>query len=140
MKGQNVRVQGIGHKLHTIENPDKRVELMKNFAKSHFRATPVLNYALSVEAVTTQKKNNLILNVDGCIGVLLVDLLKELQFGDAEIDQMIAMGMFNALFVLGRSIGLMGHYFDQNRLEQGLYRHPLDDILYDVPDRPEKVG
>ena len=140
MKGQNVRVQGIGHKLHTIENPDKRVELMKNFAKSHFKATPMLNYALSVEAVTTQKKNNLILNVDGCIGVLLVDLLKELQFSDAEIDQMITMGMFNALFVLGRSIGFMGHYFDQNRLSQGLYRHPLDDILYDVPDRPERVG
>jgi succinyl-CoA synthetase alpha subunit len=140
MKGKNIRVQGIGHKLHTIENPDKRVELMKNFAKANFKSTPVLNYALSVEAVTTQKKNNLILNVDGTIGVLLVDLLKELQFSDAEIDQMIAMGLFNALFVLGRSIGFMGHYFDQNRLEQGLYRHPLDDILYDVPDRPEKVG
>lgn len=140
MKGKNMRVQGIGHKLHTIENPDKRVEIMKRFAKKHFKDTPVLNYALSVEAVTTQKKNNLILNVDGCIGVLLVDLLKEIGFADKEIDQMIAMGTFNALFVLGRSIGLMGHYFDQNRLHQGLYRHPLDDILYDVPDRPEKVG
>ena len=140
MKGKNVRVQGIGHKLHTIENPDKRVELMKNFARANFKDTPVLNYALSVEAVTTQKKNNLILNVDGCIGVLLADLLKELRFDDAEIDQMIAMGMFNALFVLGRSIGFMGHYFDQNRLEQGLYRHPLEDILYDVPERPEVVG
>ncbi|MCK5247441.1 ATP citrate synthase, partial [Candidatus Bipolaricaulota bacterium] len=140
MKGKNVRVQGIGHKLHTIENPDKRVEIMKRFAKEHFKDTPVLNYALSVEAVTTQKKNNLILNVDGCIGVLLADLLKEIGFEDKEIDQMIAMGTFNALFVLGRSIGLMGHYFDQNRLQQGLYRHPLDDILYDVPDRPEKVG
>lgn len=139
MKGKNVRIQGIGHRLHTLENPDKRVELMKNFAKAHFKETPLLNYALSVEAVTTQKKNNLILNVDGCIGVLLVDLLKELRFSDAEIDRMIKMGMFNALFVLGRSIGLMGHYFDQNRLEQGLYRHPLDDILYDVPARPEKV-
>lgn len=41
---------------------------------------------------------------------------------------------------LGRSIGLMGHYFDQNRLEQGLYRHPLDVILHDVPDWPEVVG
>ncbi len=90
--------------------------------------------------MTTKKKNNLILNVDGCIGVLLVDLLKELKFSDAEIDQMIKMGLFNALFVLGRSIGLMGHYFDQNRLEQGLYRHPLDDILYDVPERPRGVG
>ena len=140
MKAKNIRVQGIGHRLHTVENPDKRVELMKGFAKQHFRATPLLDYALSVEAVTTQKKNNLILNVDGCIGVLLVDLLKEVGFGDDEIDQMIKMGMFNALFVLGRSIGLMGHYFDQNRLEQGLYRHPLDDILYDVPEQPDKVG
>ncbi len=140
MKDRNIRVQGIGHKLHTLENPDKRVELMKDFAKRNFKDTPLLNYALSVEAVTTQKKNNLILNVDGCIGVLLVDLLKELAFDDDEIDHMIKMGMFNALFVLGRSIGLMGHYFDQNRLEQGLYRHPLDDILYDVPDHPEVVG
>jgi len=140
MKAKNVRVQGIGHRLHTVENPDKRVELMKGFAKENFRATPLLDYAMSVEAVTTQKKSNLILNVDGCIGVLLVDLLKEVGFGDAEIDQMIKMGMFNALFVLGRSIGLMGHYFDQNRLAQGLYRHPLDDILYDVPEQPDKVG
>jgi len=140
MKGKSVNIQGIGHKLHTIENPDKRVELMKNYARANFKETPLLTYALSVEAVTTQKKNNLILNVDGCIGVLLVDLLKELEFSDKEIDQMIAMGMFNALFVLGRSIGFMGHYFDQNRLSQGLYRHPLDDILYDVPDRPEVVG
>ena len=140
MKGKNVRIQGIGHKLKTLENPDKRVELMKNFAKANFKETPLLNYALSVEAVTTQKKSNLILNVDGTIGVLLVDLLKELGFDDDEIDKMIAMGTFNALFVLGRSIGFMGHYFDQNRLGQGLYRHPLDDILYDVPDRPEVVG
>ena len=32
------------------------------------------------------------------------------------------------------------YYFDQKRLNQGLYRHPLDDILYDVPAEPENVG
>ena len=85
------------------------------------------------------QKSNLILNTDGCIGVLLADLLKELKFSDPEIDEMIAAGLFNALFVLGRSIGFMGHYFDQKRLKSGLYRHPLDDILYDVPERPEWV-
>ena len=37
------------------------------------------------------------------------------------------------------AIGFMGHYFDQKRLQAGLYRHPWDDILYDVPDKPEKV-
>ncbi|HNR24012.1 MAG TPA: citrate/2-methylcitrate synthase [Candidatus Bipolaricaulis anaerobius] len=140
MKRRNVRIQGIGHRLHSLENPDARVELMKAFAREHFRATPLLDYALAVEAVTTQKKGNLILNVDGCIGVLLVDLLTELKFTDAEIDEMIRAGLFNAFFVLGRSIGLIGHYFDQVRLEQDLYRHPLDDILYDVPPAPEKVG
>ncbi len=87
MKQKNVRIQGIGHRLHTVENPDKRVEIMKNYAKAHFKRTDLLDYALSVEAVTTQKKNNLILNVDGCIGVLLVDLLKELQFSDVEIER-----------------------------------------------------
>jgi ATP-citrate lyase alpha-subunit len=102
--------------------------------------TRQLNYALAVEQVTTQKKNNLILNVDGCIGVLLVDLLKELKFTDREIDEMVKAGLFNAFFVLGRSIGLIGHYFDQIRLEQDLYRHPLDDILYDVPKGREKLG
>ncbi len=140
MKKHNVRIQGIGHRLHSLENPDARVELMKAFAQKHFRGTPLLDYALAVEAVTTQKKGNLILNVDGCIGVLLVDLLTELRFTDDEIDEMIRAGLFNAFFVLGRSIGLIGHYFDQVRLEQDLYRHPLDDILYDVPKAPEKVG
>ena len=140
MKRKNVRIQGIGHRLHSLENPDARVEILKNYAKSHFKKTELLDYALAVEQVTTKKKNNLILNVDGCIGVLLVDLLKELNFSDAEIDEMITAGLFNALFVLGRSIGLMGHYFDQKRLGEPLYRHPLDDILYDVPKRPEKVG
>ncbi len=140
MKRKNVRIQGIGHRLHSLENPDERVEIMKNYAKTHFKRTELLDYALAVEQVTTKKKTNLILNVDGCIGVLLVDLLKEISFSDGEIDEMIAAGLFNALFVLGRSIGLMGHYFDQKRLGEPLYRHPLDDILYDVPKQPEKVG
>ena len=85
------------------------------------------------------QKSNLILNTDGCIGVLLADLLKELKFSDPEIDEMIAAGLFNALFVLGRSIGFMGHYFNQKRLKSGLYRHPLDGIFYNVPERPEWV-
>ena len=39
----------------------------------------------------------------------------------------------NGLFVLGRSIGFIGHYLDQKRLKQGLYRHPWDDISYMMP-------
>ncbi|CAH2229534.1 jg17704, partial [Pararge aegeria aegeria] len=50
-----------------------------------------------------------------------------------EGDNYIAMGSINALFVLGRTIGLVGHYLDQKRLKQPLYRHPWDDITYMSP-------
>ncbi len=139
MKAKNTRIQGIGHRIHSVENPDARVEIMVNFAREHFPQTPTLDYALSVQAVTTMKKNTLILNVDGCIGVLFVDMLKNLNYTDEEIKEMVDMGFFNAFFILGRTIGFMGHYFDQKRLKTGLYRHPWDDILYDVPDNPKKV-
>lgn len=139
MKDRNVRIQGIGHRIHTVEFPDVRVEIMRDFARKNFPESPLLDYALKVQAVTTQKKNNLILNVDGCIGVLCVDLLNSLGYTDEEIGEMIDMGFFNALFIIGRTMGFMGHYFDQKRLNTRLYRHPWDDILYDVPDRPDKV-
>ncbi|MBW2561001.1 MAG: ATP citrate synthase [Deltaproteobacteria bacterium] len=139
MKTKNVRVQGIGHKIHSVDDPDVRVEIMVEFAREHFPETPLLDYALDVQKVTTMKKNTLILNVDGCIGVLCVDLLNNLGYPDEEIKEMIEMGFFNALFIIGRTMGFMGHYFDQKRLKAGLYRHPWDDILYDVPNKPEKV-
>ena len=44
--------------------------------KENFPATPLLDYALEVEKITTSKKPNLILNVDGIIGVAFVDLLR----------------------------------------------------------------
>jgi ATP citrate (pro-S)-lyase len=47
-----------------------------------------------------------------------------------EADEYISMGALNGLFVLGRSIGMIGHYLDQKRLKQPLYRHPWDDITY----------
>jgi len=47
-----------------------------------------------------------------------------------EADELIADGCLNGLFVLGRSIGFIGHHLDQKRLKQPLYRHPWDDISY----------
>lgn len=131
-------IPGIGHRIKSTKNPDKRVELLKNFAKENFPSTELLDYALEVEKVTTAKKENLILNVDGTIGVLLVDMFRSLGFSEEEIDELIEAGAFNAFFVLGRSIGFIGHILDEKRLAMPLYRHPWDDILYDVK-RPEGV-
>ena len=128
-------IMGIGHRIKSINNPDKRVEIIKNYVLEAFPACPVLKYALEVEKCTTSKKPNLILNVDGCIAVCFVDLLRSSgSFTKEEADEYIKNGVLNALFVLGRSMGFIGHYLDQKRLKQGLYRHPWDDISYVMPE------
>jgi len=114
-----------------LSNPDKRVELVKAFALENFSDNTVLNFALAVEQITTRKKANLILNVDGCIAVCFVDMLRSCgAFAKDEVNELVASGCLNGLFVLGRSIGFIGHHLDQKRLKQGLYRHPTDDISY----------
>ncbi|KAG0358814.1 citrate synthase-like protein [Gamsiella multidivaricata] len=134
MRKQNKLILGIGHKIKSRTNPDLRVEIIKNYAKAHFPSTPVLDYALAVETITTSKKDNLILNVDGAIGILFVDLLRHSgAFTREEAEEYIKIGTLNGLFVLGRSIGFIGHFLDQKRLKQGLYRHPWDDISYLTP-------
>ena len=41
--------------LCQLENPDMRVVIIKDFVQSNFPATPLLNYALEVEKITTSK-------------------------------------------------------------------------------------
>jgi len=124
-------IMGIGHKIKSLSNPDKRVEIIKNYALENFKDNSVLKFALEVEQFTTKKKANLILNVDGCIAVCFVDMLRSCgEFTKENADEMVENGCLNGLFVLGRSIGFIGHYLDQKRLKQGLYRHPWDDISY----------
>jgi ATP citrate (pro-S)-lyase len=129
MKKKGENIQGIGHLIKSVNNPDKRVTIVKAYAKKHFKTTPLLNYALEVEKVTTAKKDNLILNVDGCIGICFVDMLRN-EMPKTEADEYVKIGALNGLFVLGRTIGLTAHFLDQKRLKQGLYRHPWDDITY----------
>ena len=128
-------VPGIGHKVKSRNNPDLRVELVKEFVKKRFPSCKMLDYAIAVETVTTSKKDNLILNVDGCVAVCFVDLMRNCgAFSPEEAEDYLSMGVLNGLFVLGRSIGLIAHYLDQKRLRTGLYRHPWDDITYLLPN------
>ena len=75
MKRQAIRVPGIGHRIKSKDNRDKRVELLIKYARHFFPATKYLDYALRVEQYTLQKAANLVMNVDGCIGALFLDLL-----------------------------------------------------------------
>lgn len=131
MRKENQLIMGIGHRVKSIQNPDKRVTILKEYALKEFPNTDILKYALEVEQVTTAKKANLILNVDGVVGCAMVDLIRGCgAFTREEADMYIKIGALNGLFVLGRTIGLVGHYLDQVRMKQGLYRHPWEDISY----------
>ena len=128
-------IPGIGHRIKSLRNPDLRVTGITQYARAHFPETRLLDYALEVEQLTTRKKDNLILNVDGAVGVLMVDMWRGLGYEESDIDQFIESGTLNAFFVLGRSIGFIGHILDEKRLNMPLYRHPFDDILYAVPQQ-----
>ncbi len=131
MKAKNIRIPGIGHRIKSAKNPDKRVELLKKYAKENFPKTKYLDFALAVETETLKKANNLILNVDGCIGILFVDLMTSCKdFSEEDVEEILKVGYLNGLFVLARSIGMIGHALDQKRLQQPLYRHPYDDVLF----------
>jgi ATP citrate (pro-S)-lyase len=138
MRKGNKLIPGIGHRVKSRNNPDLRVELVKEYVRAKFPTHKLLDYALAVETVTTSKKDNLILNVDGCIAVCFVDLVRNSgAFTPEEAEDYLRMGVLNGLFVLGRSIGLIAHYLDQKRLRTGLYRHPWDDITYLLPNLRE---
>merc|ERR1712232_839535 len=130
-KKNNILIMGIGHRIKSKANPDIRAELVKDYALKNFGEAKVLNFALGVEEVTTSKKANLILNVDGCIACCFVDMLRSSgAFKFEEIDELVENGCLNGLFVLSRAAGFIGHYLDQKRMNQSLYRHPWDDITY----------
>src|SRR4029450_8619076 len=67
-------VPGIGHRVKSLRNPDKRVKELVSYVKGLGRATPRRDFGVAVEKVTSAKKENLILNVDGTMAAVLVDI------------------------------------------------------------------
>ncbi len=121
-------IQGIGHKKYRIDLPDPRVPILLKLIGDV--PHPHLDFALAVEKVTTGKKPNLILNVDGALAAILLDLLvHEEKLETDEIKTLIDAEFFNAIFVLSRSVGFIGHYLDQKRLGEPLFRLPDDQVL-----------
>ncbi|KAH9468936.1 hypothetical protein Pst134EA_009460 [Puccinia striiformis f. sp. tritici] len=63
---------------------------------------------------------------------LVKDFAKRTFLVREEADGYMQIGTLNALFVLGRSIGFIGHHIDQKRLKQGLYRAEQSDIFIEM--------
>jgi ATP citrate (pro-S)-lyase len=123
-------IPGIGHKKYTTDLLDPRVKALKQFTKNS-NGDRYVKYALSIEAITTTKKTNLILNVDGAIAAILLDILEsEFGYDQQDLRELVEIEFFNALFVLSRSIGFTAHYLDQRRHDEGLLRLSPDDVRY----------
>lgn len=123
-------IPGIGHRKYRAGMPDPRVALLATFAEE-LETHPHYDFARSIEAVTTQKSGSLILNVDGAIASIALDILKEKEgYTDTELNQMIETELFNAFFVIPRTIGFIGHFLEQKRNDEGLFRLP-NDLLFE---------
>uniref|UniRef100_A0A3B4GE71 ATP-citrate synthase n=1 Tax=Pundamilia nyererei TaxID=303518 RepID=A0A3B4GE71_9CICH len=108
MKKDGKLIMGIGHRVKSINNPDMRVQILKDFVKQNFPSTQLLDYALDVEKITTSKVFYTECNV--CtVAVCRGDTVQYCFSHEC-------------------------HYLDQKRLKQGLYRHPWDDISYVLPE------
>lgn len=119
-------ILGIGHKKYRVGVPDPRVESLAAFAgllKEH----PHYDFARGVEKVTTAKKGTLILNVDGVVAALALDILRECEgLSDEELAELSDAELFNAFFVIPRSVGFIAHFLEQKKHDEGLFRLPSD--------------
>jgi ATP citrate (pro-S)-lyase len=68
-------VPGIGHKKYRVGLPDPRVAALSGFT-TLLKKHPHYDFARSVEKATTAKNGKLILNIDGVIAAILLDILK----------------------------------------------------------------
>ena len=130
MKNNKKYIPGIGHAYkNSTTNIDKRIELLTNFIYKNFNDYELVKYSKLVEKITLKKKENLILNVDGLVACAIVSAFIY-NYGIKETEDMIKLKGLNSIFIISRTIGLCGTFIDQNRLNQGLYRHNLDSITY----------
>ncbi|HVM73316.1 MAG TPA: citrate/2-methylcitrate synthase [Candidatus Paceibacterota bacterium] len=126
---EGVLLSGIGHRKYRVGIPDPRVEALAQFT-TLLKKHPHYDFARAVEQVTTSKNGSLILNVDGIVASVLLDILVEVDgFSPAELQELLDIEFFNALFVIPRTVGFIAHFMEQKRNDEGLFRLP-DELLF----------
>jgi len=133
MSKSKTLIMGIGHRYKNVNNPDKRVSILKKYIFDNYDSVDLKHtqFALNVEKITLEKKNNLILNVDGFLSASLLDaFIAEGNFSVTEIETILEHELLNGFFIMARTCGLIGHWIDQKRLKQGLYRCSTSDVTY----------
>jgi citrate synthase len=130
---------GIGHRKYRVGIPDPRVAALSEFT-TLLKKHPHYDFARAVEKITTGKNGQLILNVDGVMAALLLDLLSEKEgYTVNELGELIDAEFFNALFIIPRSVGFIAHFIEQKKNDEGLFRLP-DELLFEQKKSTGKKG
>lgn len=130
-------LSGIGHRKYRVGIPDPRVAAITEFG-TLLASHPHYDFARSIEEVTTSKNGNLILNVDGAMAALFLDILIEKEgYTPEQLMELVDAEFFNALFIIPRSIGFIAHFIEQKRNDEGLFRLP-DELLFVQDTKKDK--
>lgn len=122
-------IPGIGHLKYRVGLPDPRVKELSEFA-ALLKEHRYYDFAREIEKITTRKNGKLILNIDGAIAALFLDILRECErFSENELRELIDAELFNAFFVIPRSVGFIAHFIEQKKNDEGLFRLP-DELLF----------
>jgi ATP citrate (pro-S)-lyase len=123
-------IPGIGHKKYSIYKPDPRVSALCERGKLAIKEPKHLLFAEEVARETSKKRANLILNIDGAVSALFLDYLEQKEmFNVEQVKELLDIEFFNALFIIPRISGFVGHYLDQKRIDEGLFRLNDGDIF-----------
>lgn len=91
---ENVRLAGIGHPVYEV---DPRTEALFSLARRHLSSTAYLDLITEAACVLSDKRGKKMpVNVDGAIGAIVAELGVDAELADA-------------LFIVGRSAGLVAH-------------------------------
>ena len=124
-------IPGIGHRKYRVDMPDPRVDMLIDFVRDRdFEKKTFLNFAKEVERITARKKPNLILNVDGTIAAVGLDIFYEKEkLSFSQLERLLKTEIFNAFFVLSRTVGFIAHFLDQKRLGESMFRLEEGDVF-----------
>jgi citrate synthase len=116
------RIEGLGHRLHTR---DPRRDVLWALAEANGLAGPCVAVSRIVEDMLREVRGlSLPINVDGVIGAIIADM---------GLDPKLA----KALFIIGRTMGLSAHYFEEITTHPPMRPIVFSEAVYrGVPERP----
>ncbi len=117
MKGRGGRMAGFGHRIHTADPRTKRLFELADEAAAAGKHVAAAR-AMEKEFAATGKP--LPINVDGAIGAILADL---------GLDPRV----FNGIFMIARTPGLVAHVVEEQSREKPMRRIDPENHAYDGP-------